>query len=379
MAIQSMTLYKRSKSGKIQQWIIEQHPTDPAFRTIEGFVDMIQSPSEYTYCEGKYIGKKNEVKPLDQTIKEMNSRIDKKLKSGYFADIADVDNERFQKPMLAEKFIEIWDEVREGWSVVATQPKLDGIRSLSYLATKQQLSREGNAQLSVPHIMDQLLIMFEGGEDKIKRVDGELYNHDLKSDFEKIVSLVRKQVDITDEVLQQTKELMEYHIYDIDVPGLHFAGRAAMLKTLFMLYGDQCPNLVLVDTKFHKVEQDIDTIIDQQFREYQSQGYEGAMIRNAESTYQIDRTKDLLKLKDFIDEEFKIVDIEEGRGNRSGMLGKVIFDGFKAGCRGNKAKFVEMLQNKDKYIGKMATVRYQNKTSKGSYRFPVVIAIRDYE
>jgi len=85
-----------------------------------------------------------------------------------------------------------------------------------------------------------------------------------------------------------------------------------------------------------------------------------------------------------IDEEFEIVDVEEGTGNRSGMMGKFILkndDGstFKANAKGTFADYKEWLINKHLYIGLQATLKYQNRTPDNVPRFGNIIAIRDYE
>ena len=91
-----------------------------------------------------------------------------------------------------------------------TQPKLDGIRCL---VNKHGMnSRSGKPINSCPHI-------FEALEQFVKdypniTLDGELYNHELKSDFQKIVSLVRK-VKCRPEEIAESAELVEYHIYDM--------------------------------------------------------------------------------------------------------------------------------------------------------------------
>jgi hypothetical protein len=78
--------------------------------------------------------------------------------------------------------------------------------------------------------------------------------------------------------------------------------------------------------------------------------------------------------------EFKIVDIIEGDGNRSGMMGRIQFSiegkSFYSNARGNNQYFRDLLKNKRNYIGKMATVRYQNLTPDGIPRFPVMIGVR---
>ena len=65
----------------------------------------------------------------------------------------------------------------------------------------------------------------------------------------------------------------------------------------------------------------------------------------------------------------------------AGKLRLVKSDGteFKASISGNFTLYVDMLENKGNYIGKMATVKYQGFTEDGIPRFGVVKSIRDYE
>jgi ATP-dependent DNA ligase len=115
------------------------------------------------------------------------------------------------------------------------------------------------------------------------------------------------------------------------------------------------------------------------------QGYEGQMVRLNEK-YENKRSKSLLKRKEFIDEEYTILGIEEGQGNKTGMIGSFIFEN-KDGKRFNSSpKFnwevcKQMWDERDTLIGKQATVKYFNLTPGDSPvpRFPYVIAIRDYE
>ena len=85
-----------------------------------------------------------------------------------------------------------------------------------------------------------------------------------------------------------------------------------------------------------------------------------------------------------MDEEFKIVDIVEGIGNRSGTAGFMSFlnkDGipFKSNIKGSFEYLGELLKNKKALIGKLATIKYFNLTPDGIPRFPFVTSIRDYE
>lgn len=93
----------------------------------------------------------------------------------------------------------------------------------------------------------------------------------------------------------------------------------------------------------------------------------------------IECNKGILKLKPLYDKEYRIIDIIEGNGKLSNKAGKIVFEGFSAGIKGTYSYLEEIWLNKDKYIGQLATVEYQNKTSNNIPRFPKVKAIRNYE
>ena len=112
---------------------------------------------------------------------------------------------------------------------------------------------------------------------------------------------------------------------------------------------------------------------------YLESGYEGQMLRVSKSLYEGKRSKNLIKHKEFEDEEFQIVSIEEGKGNWAGAAKRVeirLKDGTTqfSGVRGSFDMLKELLYNANDYIGTDVTVRYQNKTEDGKLRFPVIVA-----
>jgi ATP-dependent DNA ligase len=107
-------------------------------------------------------------------------------------------------------------------------------------------------------------------------------------------------------------------------------------------------------------------------------GYEGQMIRVLDSEYENKRSKHLLKHKSFIDAEFEIRGVVEGKGKLTGKIGKLVFDGFDSAVNGDH-EYLEMLFKQGDLIGKKATVKYFELTTDGIPRFPKVIAIRDFE
>ena len=114
-------------------------------------------------------------------------------------------------------------------------------------------------------------------------------------------------------------------------------------------------------------------------------GYEGSIVR-LDTPYQCKRSHSLRKFKDFQDAEADIVGYEEGKGKRTGTLGKFVMqddDGNIFGCppgKGHNYKdLAKMLIEIHKYMGQRATFTYFERTKAGSYRHPLFKCIRDYE
>ena len=279
------------------------------------------------------------------------------------------------KPMLAHKFnIDRVDYTQsEGYYI---QPKLDGIRCL--FTADGAYSRNNKKFMNLKHIEMALKPFFEQQPDVV--LDGELYNHKLKNDFEKIVSLVRKQKP-TEEDRRDAQHLVQFHVYD------YFDG------TMYDNYKTRMNNLVVSDIydtqvkyvpayKVHKH----DEALYYHMNEFLSDGYEGSILRDGSALYKHGRSYGLMKFKDFSDAEATIVGYEIGQGKRSGTLGKFLMrddDGNKFGCPPGKGynykDLANMLNNIGDYIGQRATFTYFQRTNAGSYRHPMFKAIRNYE
>ena len=111
-----------------------------------------------------------------------------------------------------------------------------------------------------------------------------------------------------------------------------------------------------------------------------SQNYEGQMLRVLDGIYENKRSKNLLKHKMFCDEEYTIKDVIEGIGNKAGMVGAFVFETkegktFNASPKFSWSECIDIWNNKEKYIGLDATVKYFNLTPDGIPRFPYVIKI----
>ena len=275
------------------------------------------------------------------------------------------------KAMLAHKY----NEDKADYPAFI-QPKLDGVRCL--FTAKGAVSRANNQFMNVQHIEQALKPFFAKNPTAI--LDGELYNHGLKDDFEKIISLVKKKKPTDDDRLEAA-ELVEYHIYD--VASMSIANYTTRLNYINSISNFQWNHILRrVDTK---VALDFDDALKMHNKNLKL-GYEGSIYRSFEGKYKGTRSWDLMKFKDFHDAEAHIVGYEEGKGKREGTLGKFFMqddDGNKFGCPPGKGynykDLANMLENIHDYIGEYATFTYFERTKAGSYRHPHYKAIRNYE
>ena len=284
------------------------------------------------------------------------------------------------KPMLAYKAGKKPIDFSEQ---VFIQRKLDGVRCL--FTKDGAFSRTGKPFKNVQHLENQLAYFFKKNPDIV--LDGELYNHALKDDFEKIISLVRKQKP-TDEDRGEASALVQFWCYDLlsqdaNAVANHFdyAARMSMLTNIFDVYDLGPTNAVLVKTREVESMEEARIVHEQNLAE----GFEGSIIR-LNKPYQQKRSYHLQKFKDFHDTEATIIDYVEGKGKRTGTLGKFIMRdemGIQFGCPPGKGftykDLANILDNIEDYIGKVATFTYFERTKMNSYRHPQFKCLRDYE
>jgi len=272
------------------------------------------------------------------------------------------------KAMLAHKYNE--DKAHYPAFI---QPKLDGVRCL--FTAKGAFSRANNQFMNVDHIEQALKPFFAKNPTAI--LDGELYNHGLKDDFEKIISLVKKKKP-TDNDKAEAAELVQYHVYDVaSMTIAPYSLRFNFIQDLTYTYP-----ICKVDTQ---VALDFDEAI-KMHKKNLKLGYEGSIYRSFEGRYKGTRSWDLMKFKDFHDDEATIIGYDIGQGKREGTLGKFIMmddDGNTFGCPPGKGynykDLTNMLNNVTDYIGERATFTYFERTKAGSYRHPHYKCLRNYE
>jgi DNA ligase-1 len=382
------TLFAQASDGKtVLEWDIEVEGNK--FRTITG---QRGSPnkvtSAWTICESKNVGKKHQTTPEQQAEAEATSKWKDKLKTGgYWEDIKDIaKGYRFIHPMLAYPLISKQTKKKKDGTAYSktvdrteyvkfpglmVDRKYNGMRQVTSIAGP--FSREGEPILSAPHIADIVAFLFVQHPKLV--LDGELYNHDYRHTLNELISIVRKTSlkELTPELLAQSESIVRYYVYDaygFTVDGVEITEdtpckkrRDALTKLLKNIkYIVPVPYFIANTMGEAKAL----------YGQFIEDGYEGAILRNADSPYQHERTNDLIKLKPYEDMEVLILDvIDPGSGNWGGT-GKTVrvrmTDGkeFNASMKGNRATVEKILLEKDKWIGQTVTMTYNGWTGLGT-------------
>lgn len=408
----TITLYKKDKKGKVRQWTIEHD--DVSYWTISGiYPNGKMTKTAPTYVEQKNVGKENETSIEEQIVLEVGSKIKHQLDLGFSENIPTDDEERRFDVSLADKYVDRLEKGKLNFPY-EVEPKLDGVRCYIKMVDDKirMFSRQHKEFKSVPHLAENRFVIefFKKYPDAI--LDGELYNHALKNDFNKIVSLVKKTKPTAAD-LEESKQIVEYHCFDSYYPSepeLNYVQRKVKVGEVIsdirgtdVLFNETvvtCEEVKVVGLMCIKrrdneeigwwlnvvqTEEKADEYLESQLKA----GYEGIMLKKHDVPYFFGRSFDMLKYKRFKDAEYKIVGIEDGKGNKKGKATAVICVGdngteFKAGVTGTEEYAAEMFTNKEAYIGKIATVKYQELTPEkdgkgGVPRFGKMVSVRDYE
>lgn len=332
--MEKVTLYSKDNAGSIRVWSIH-HDEDHIYMT-----------------SGKYGGEEIEKSELvkfglagrtrEQQIEmRINSRVNKKLDSGYVRSLKDAKNNirvntlGYQKAAKCSR----WDEEYKSipYDETYIQPKLNG-HHCSIINDGGQLvaySNGGKLITTIDHIL-------EGIELKVgQAIEGELYVHGVI--LQTISSWVRK--------FQPDTLRLRFYCYDI-VSDECYSERYKMLKQID--FGDNAEFLetTLVIGKF-----DIIPII----KQYVKRGFEGAVVRLLGYAYKAGaRSKGMIKVKTMhfsdefkIDDEFLVIDIIPSKDGWAKLVCETEHgQTFTTSCHGTMDYKMKVMKNKNHYIGK---------------------------
>jgi DNA ligase 1 len=381
------TLYKKDSKGNLQMWEIEVD--------YERAVDSEMNPIHYgrikvrhgrlngkiqttidIISEGKNIGKANETTPYTQTLAEAKAKwIKQQERKGYvLSPEATLKDERAgAEPMLAHRFDKFPNKIQYPAFI---QKKYNGHRIIAVVenGTAKLYSRRRTPITGLPHI-EKALVDLMGYNHKRKVFDGEGYFFDGTDKFEEVTGYIRSQEP------KEGYEKVQYYIYDLVENYVPYLDRLCTLQQHLMFAESGSP-LRLAPTFEVKDEDEALTY----FQGFLKEGMEGAMLRNMYGLYEGKRSYNLLKLKTFLDSEFPIIGVEEGRGKLAGHaificsadnVSGVMSSEFRVKLKGPTEQLKKYFEDESTWKGKLLTVQYQTLSAYGKPIFPV--GVRIYE
>lgn len=256
------------------------------------------------------------------------------------------------------------------------QPKLDGVRC--YINKTGAYSRNHKQFHNAKHITTELTQFFTDNPNIT--LDGELYNHNYRDNFNKIISLVRKQKPTQADRFESASQL-QFHCYDMfdsDNLSHDFMSRTLNIASFKSKYGWR--SIQEVDTKVVFSDKEV-----QSFHTInKNNGYEGSILRT-NAPYDQRRSNNLQKVKDWSDTEITITGFVEGKGKFKSGLGK--FLGVDSDNRVVEVPWPTLTipqrkliwSARESYIGQPLTFEFFERTPSGAYRFPRAKAMRSYE
>lgn len=347
-----------------------------------------------TYSDTKNDGRSNERNKFEQGLVMARSLYMKKIENGFQIKNLFKKNKIHTTnikylPMLVRKYD---DEKKNIKYPVYVQPKLDGIRCMSFLDKSPRknptidnvimYSRQRKLYLGFNDIKKELLPalidMWDFENNESIRIDGELYKHGMSlqhiSAFARDVN--RKDVDKYNGI--------QYHIFDVFYPkqlNLTFHNRLECLNDLFDSL-ETHKKIVTVPSVLVATENAQDKL----YKKFLSQKYEGIILRNVDSMYLTHpsknsskiRSKYVLKRKKTYDAEFEVVNFSQGEKGRD--KGAIIWicktpdtnEEFNVTPKNityeDRYKLFKLASKDDgfdkKYKGRMMTVEYEDLSDK---------------
>lgn len=248
------------------------------------------------------------------------------------------------------------------------EPKMDGLRSL--LVVKREgpdmvaefLSSGGHPYPAVQHLVDEFLEKYTGTDPII--IDGELYCHGMT--LEEINSAVKSYKESTLNInfhifdlplLEETQDVRSYTAAQITVKLM--SNRFPVLETLHVGHEDEI-----------MIHHD----------RWVAQGYEGAMLKDPNGTYQPgQRSSFWTKVKMFDDTEFHVLDMHLGQRDEDLVVTCRCKDGdFDVKMTGSKAIKALQWENRNNIINKMdLTVKHFGLSKYGIPNLPTGKAFRE--
>lgn len=305
---------------------------------------------------------------LGLSTKSFNSIYKIKINSCLFEELASAeDTEMLTKNMK---------EFNENPKNYIIEPKIDGERLVAIFRNGkvELMSRRGKPKENLNVIENELMLLYPNLENGV--LDGEIYSTNW-NESRSILSSKNKQVDVSNLVF------IVFDILSVDIfDGIKSFPLSSRKRLLHHIINDinKDKNFKHIRTIPFKIVESLD-MVKTEYENYKKAGFEGCMLKRLDSEYELKRTRNWLKVKDIISEEYVCVGIEEGKGKNAGKVGALII----SLPNGNHCKVsgltdderILFWNNSSHIVGKLIEVKYQEKTITGSLRNPRFVKIRE--
>lgn len=286
------------------------------------------------------------------------------------------------KVVLANKFNEKYMKKHEKDDWYITR-KYDGVRIISYVDTEKEtiryysrIGKENDKLDFITKTMDFKKLR-KNGAPKNFVLDGEIIHIDDDSveDFKKIMELIKNPERDQSKLCYVIFDILTVKEFEDSKSKRKLSTRMEELKKVFKNGNG----------KFSPIKQTLNN--DKNFKsmsEKMEKGkWEGLMLRR-DTIYEGKRTNDLLKVKKFEDDEFKVIGIipseiryidkETKKDSKMTALGSIIIDynDVRVGSGFTEEERIYYYNNPNEIIGKVVTVQYFEKTPDNKLRFPTL-------
>ena len=292
------------------------------------------------------------------------------------------------KPMLAKQADKVTktDIFNKKW--IASR-KIDGLRCIIYLGDDDKLHTSSRGATNYDSAMFEILThpslikLFKNNKGLM--LDGECYHHGYT--LQQINSIARTQKVAKD------LEILQFYWYDIVDLNNPFKSRLAKMKSIaeeLKEYGSEIgwePDRIFKENELRiqfvpQIEVNGWDNMMKLHNEYVSEGWEGLVIRDPERPYKPNgRTNDMIKIKIYKDDCFKVVGKEAGlRGSEDMVFIMQMPDGrtFKAKPFGDREQKEEYWINfEEKYKGHIGECKFFYYSDDGIPLQPAFKAFRD--
>lgn len=338
-------LFKSTPNG-IRYWSVEADYDMGTIEIVHGkYKGSLQTKDEYV--EENQSGRDIE----EQIDLKMNSRASSKMDLGYRHTIEEAKKAEgqntlgYHRPMLAYRI----DRVRKvDYDNVYLQMKYDGHRCMvtSTIDGLIAYSRNGKRITTINHILEDIHLPVGC------TIDGELYCHGVP--LQTITSWAKKQ--------QVNTLKLDYIVYDV-VQEVGYKERFHFISNL--LLGNKA---MVAPTDKHILADKLAMHLENA----RAFGYEGLILRDLNTPYEVGkRSQGLIKVKQFMDGEFEVVDILSSVEGWARLVCKINNDTFMVSAPGTIHQKTQVLRRKDEFIGEYVTVSFANYTIKGLPFHPI--------